>query len=224
MKEKKEKNMNKNVTEMIMILDRSGSMSGLENDTIGGYNALLVKQKTAPGRAFLSTILFDDRFQVLHDRVDVREVKPLTDQDYYVRGTTALLDAIGRSIIKVIQVQKSLNEEEQAGHVIFVITTDGHENASVEYSYKEIKTMIERQKKVYGWEFIFLGANIDAVNVAERVGIRSDRSANYHSDSKGTNLNYEVLSDAIMELRTDHKLSENWKSRIDKDFQKRTKN
>ncbi len=215
--------MNKNVTEMIMILDRSGSMSGLESDTIGGYNALLAKQKAVEGRAFVSTILFDDAFQVLHNRIDVREVKPLTDQDYYVRGSTALLDAIGRSITKVSQIQKNLKVEEQAGHVIFVITTDGQENASVEYSYKDIKTMIERQKKVFGWEFIFLGANIDAVDTAKRFGIQRDRSANYHADSKGTNLNYEVVSDAIMELRTVHSLSENWSSKIDKDYQERTK-
>jgi uncharacterized protein YegL len=223
MKEKGETDMNKNVTEMIMILDRSGSMSGLEADTIGGYNALLDKQKTVEGKAYVSTILFDDQFEVLHNRVDCREVKPLTREDYFVRGSTALLDAIGRSITKVIQVQRSLKSEEQAGHVVFVITTDGQENASVEYSYKDIKTMVERQKNVFGWEFIFLGANIDALGTAERFGIRRDRSANYHADSKGTHLNYKVVSDAIIGLRTSHNIRDDWKESIDHDFQNRTK-
>jgi uncharacterized protein YegL len=213
--------MKKDLTELVFILDRSGSMSGLESDTIGGYNAMLKKQKKEPGEAIITTVLFDDRYELLHDRINLRGSAPLTDDDYFVRGSTALLDAIGKTINKIGNVQKRTAEEERPEHVMFVITTDGMENASREFSYEKIRQMIEHQKSKYGWEFIFLGANIDAIAAAERFGISEDRATNFHADSEGTLLNYEVISETVSSLRANRKISENWKKRIDEDFKKR---
>jgi uncharacterized protein YegL len=213
--------MKKDLTELVFILDRSGSMSGLESDTIGGYNAMLKKQKKEPGEAFITTVLFDDRYELLHDRINLRGIAPITDNEYFVRGSTALLDAVGKTINKIANVQKHTAEDERAEHVMIVITTDGMENASREFNYEKIRKMIEHQKSKYGWEFIFLGANIDAIATAERFGIDKDRATNYHADSEGTLLNYEVISEAVSCLRSSRKISENWKERIDEDFKKR---
>lgn len=213
--------MKKGFTELVFILDRSGSMRGLESDTIGGYNALLQKQKKEPGEAVITTVLFDDRYELLHDRINLLGVEPITEKDYYVRGSTALLDAIGNTINKISNVQLHTKKEERAEHVMFVIITDGLENASREYSYEKIRQMIERQKTNFGWEFIFLGANMDAIATAESFGIGSDRASNYHADCEGTLLNYEVLSEAVSCLRAGHEITENWKDRIEDDFKKR---
>ncbi len=213
--------MKKNLAELIFILDRSGSMSGLESDTIGGYNSMLRKQMDSEGEAFITTVLFDDEYELLHDRINLKGVRPITEKEYFVRGTTALLDAIGKSIQKIIHVQRNTSENEKAEKILFVITTDGLENASREYSYAKIKAMIEHQKSKYGWEFIFLGANIDAVSEAEKFGIDSSRAAQYHNDKEGIELNYKAVSDAICELRSSKTLSSDWKSSIDEDYNKR---
>jgi uncharacterized protein YegL len=213
--------MKKGLTEIVFILDRSGSMAGLEHDTIGGFNALLAKQKALEGEAILSTVLFDTQFDVIHNRMQIAAVKPITEKEYFVRGSTALLDAIGRSIQKIGEIQKHTPDAEKAEKVLFIITTDGMENASREYTYPDIKRMIERQTEKYDWEFIFLGANIDAAETAGRFGIHGDRSANFHSDVAGTQLNYSVLSDTISELRTNKTISNDWKDRIDTDFNSR---
>lgn len=215
--------MRKNLTEIIFILDRSGSMSGLEADTIGGFNSMIEKQKKEDGEALISTILFDNESEVLHDRVDVQQIEPMTDRDYTVRGCTALLDAIGGAIHHIGNVHKYARPEDVPEHTMFVITTDGMENASRRYSSDKVKEMIERQKTKYGWEFLFLGANIDAVETAGHFGIDAQHAVNYHSDSVGTELNYEVLSDAIRDVRHGRALSKNWKDRIDEDYQKRRK-
>ena len=185
--------MKKNLTEIVFILDRSGSMSGLEADTIGGFNSMIEKQKNAEGEALISTILFDNTSKVIHDRVNVRNITPLTGEDYTVGGCTALLDAIGGAIHHIGNVHKYARAEDVPEHTLFVITTDGMENASHRYDSRKVKKMIERQKEKYGWEFLFLGANIDAVETAKHFGIGADRAVNYHSDHKGTQLNYEVL-------------------------------
>ncbi|MDD2447359.1 MAG: hypothetical protein PHY91_06700 [Tissierellia bacterium] len=213
--------MKKDLTELVFILDRSGSMSGLESDTIGGYNALLGKQKKESGEAIITTVLFDDNYELLHDRINLPAIEPITDKEYYVRGTTALLDAVGKTINKLVNVQRHTAKEEQAEHVMFVITTDGMENASREFNYAKISKMIEHQKKKYGWEFIFLGANIDAIATAERFGISQDRATNYNADSEGTMLNYEVISEAVSYMRASRTISDNWKDRIEEDFKKR---
>lgn len=215
--------MKKNLTEIVFILDRSGSMSGLEADTIGGFNSMIEKQKRAEGEALISTVLFDNESEVLHDRVDVQRIKPMTDKDYIVRGCTALLDAIGGAIHHIGNVHKYARAEDVPEHTMFVITTDGMENASRRYDSETVKKMIERQKEKYGWEFLFLGANIDAVETAKHFGIGADRAVNYHSDSEGTQLNYEVLSDAICAVRCSAPLSADWKKRIDEDYEKRGK-
>ena len=213
--------MKKNLTEIVFILDRSGSMAGLEDDTIGGFNALIEKQKKEPGQAFVSTVLFDNVSQVIHDRADIQKVTPMTREDYQVRGCTALLDAVGKAIHHIGNVHKYAREEDRPEKTLFVITTDGMENASREYSYARLKTMIQRQKEKYGWEFLFLGANIDAVGTARRFGIDEDRAVNYHCDSKGTALNYEVVSEAIRTVRACAPLRRDWKQRIDEDYKKR---
>jgi len=200
---------------------KSGSMSGLEADTIGGYNAMLKKQKAAEGEAYITTVLFDNNYELLHDRIEIKAVSPITDKEYYVGGTTALLDAIGRTINKIGNAQKHTAEDYRADKVLFVIITDGMENASREYSYDKVKAMVERQKAKYGWEFIFLGANIDAVETAGRFGIGADRAQNYHADSEGTQLNYRVVSEAICKFREGAGLAADWNSEIDTDFVKR---
>lgn len=215
--------MKKNLTELVFILDRSGSMSGLEADTIGGFNAMLEKQKKEPGDALVSTVLFDHERVVLHDRCEVQEVKPMTEQDYSVRGCTALLDAIGFSIHHIGNVHKYAREEDVPEHTIFVITTDGMENASSHYDRDRVKQMIERQKEKYGWEFLFLGANIDAVETARSYGIPEGRAVNYCSDSLGTRLNYEVVGCAIAGVRGGKAMTDDWKATIEADFAKRKK-
>lgn len=205
-----------------MILDRSGSMGGLESDTIGGYNSMLKKQGETEGEVLVSTVLFDDRSEVLFDRVPLEELPQMTDKEYYVRGCTALLDAVGGVIRHIGNVHKYAREEDRSEKTIFVITTDGLENASREYSYDRVKRMVERQKEKYGWEFLFLGANIDAIETAGKFGISADRAANYHSDHIGTALNYEVLADAVCEMRGSAKaIGADWKKRIDEDFRRR---
>lgn len=214
--------MKKNLTELVMILDRSGSMGGLESDTIGGYNSMLKKQGETEGEVLVSTVLFDDRSEVLFDRVPLEELPQMTDKEYYVRGCTALLDAVGGVIRHIGNVHKYAREEDRSEKTIFVITTDGLENASREYSYDRVKRMVERQKEKYGWEFLFLGANIDAIETAGKFGISADRAANYHSDHIGTALNYEVLADAVCEMRGSAKaIGADWKKRIDEDFRRR---
>ena len=213
--------MRKNLTEIVFILDRSGSMSGLEADTIGGFNSMIEKQKKAEGEALISTVLFDNVSEVLHDRVEVQDIRKMTDEDYTVRGCTALLDAIGGAIHHIGNIHKYARPEDVPEHTMFVITTDGMENASHHYSSDRVKQMIERQKSKYGWEFLFLGANIDAVETAGQFGIDADRAVNYQCDSEGTALNYEVVSEAICAVRSSAPLGADWKKRIDEDYQKR---
>ena len=213
--------MRKNLTEIVFILDRSGSMSGLEADTIGGFNSMIEKQKKAEGEALISTVLFDNASEVIHDRVSVQNIKPMTDEDYTVRGCTALLDAIGGAIHHIGNVHKYARAEDVPEHTMFVITTDGMENASHRYDSDKVKKMIERQKVKYGWEFLFLGANIDAVETASHFGIGADRAVNYNCDSEGTALNYEVVSDAICSVRCSAPLKSDWKKRIDEDYKTR---
>lgn len=213
--------MKTNRTELAFILDRSGSMCGLEADTIGGYNAMLEKQKKEAGEAIVTTVLFDDQYELLHDRIDLRGIAPITDREYYVRGSTALLDAIGKTIQKIANIQKRTAPELRADRVLFVITTDGHENASREYSYSKVKALVERQKKQYGWEFLFLGANIDAIATAQRFGIEADRAVDYHADGEGTQLNYQVLSETVSCVRAGAPIKENWKQRIEENFRSR---
>lgn len=213
--------MKKNLTEIVFILDRSGSMSGLEADTIGGFNSMIAKQKKAEGDALISTVLFDSTSEVLHDRVDVQRVRQMTNRDYEVGGCTALLDAIGGAIRHIGNIHKYARPEDVPEHTMFIITTDGMENASRFYSVDRVRHMIERQTEKYGWEFLFLGANIDAIETARSFGIGADRAVNYHSDSEGTQLNYEVLSDAISAVRSSQPIPEGWKERIDEDFKKR---
>ncbi len=213
--------MKKGLTELVFILDRSGSMSGLESDTIGGFNSVLTKQRAEEGEAIITTVLFDDKYELLHDRYNLLKTSQITDKEYFVRGSTALLDAIGKTIHKIGNVQKYSANDERAEKVMFVIITDGMENASVEYNHSQIKKMIERQKSKYGWEFIFLGANIDAVEAANRFGIREDRAVNYHADSEGTMLNYEVISETVSMMRSKRSIDERWKDRIENDFETR---
>ena len=213
--------MKKNLTEIVFILDRSGSMAGLEADTVGGFNAMIEKQKKEPGEACVSTVLFDNGCQVLHDRVDVRSIAPMTDKDYFVRGCTALLDAVGGAIHHIGNVHKYAREEDRPEKTLFVITTDGMENASRRYDYRRVKEMIERQKEKYGWEFLFLGANIDAAATARQFGIDADHAADFLCDPEGTKLNYEVISEAVCAVRQCAPLDKGWKKRIDEDYRKR---
>lgn len=215
--------MRKGFTEIVFILDRSGSMSGLEKDTIGGFNSLIEKQKKEDGLCVVSTVLFDYESDVIHDRVDIKKVNPLTDREYYARGSTALLDAIGGAIHHIGNVHKYAREEDRPEKTLFIITTDGMENASRRYNYQKVKQMVERQKEKYGWEFMFLGANIDAMETAESFGIDRDMAADFKNDARGTALNYQVLSDTIKAVRAaPHKaVGKNWKSSIDADYKNR---
>ena len=221
--------MNENLTELVFILDRSGSMGGLESDTIGGFNSMISKQQKEDGEAVVSTVLFDDKCEVIHDRVKIADVKRMTEDDYYVRGCTALLDAVGGAIQHIGNVHKYAREEDRPAKTLFIITTDGLENASKQYSFKDVKKMIERQKEKYHWEFIFLGANIDAIEVAGNMGISRDRAANYNCDSEGTALNFECLEAAVTRVRKCKSSEVNaalaggeWKAAIDEDFEKRS--
>ena len=218
----KEKTKN-NITELVFILDRSGSMRGLEKDTIGGFNSLIEKQKNQDGKCYVSTVLFDHEMLVLHDRVDLQSVKPLTDNDYQVRGCTALIDAIGSSIHHIANIHKYARSEDVPQNTMFVIMTDGMENASKKYSSQKVKNMIEREKKKYGWEFLFIGANIDAVETAGRFGIGANRAVNYNADREGTSIVYDTVSDTVCCMRACAPIADNWSDRIDKDYKKRKK-
>ena len=214
--------MKKNLTELVFILDRSGSMSGLEADTIGGFNAMIEKQKKEAGEALVSTILFDNDSQVIHDRVPLDRVPALTEKEYFVRGCTALLDAVGGAIHHIGNVHKYAREEDRPEKTLFVITTDGMENASSRYTYDKVRSMIRHEKEKYGWEFLFLGANIDAAREAARFGIGADRAANYHADHQGTSVIYEAVSEAVCQVRScAAPLSADWKQNIDADYNER---
>lgn len=216
--------MKKNLTEIVLILDRSGSMAGLEADTIGGFNAMIEKQKGEPGQALVSTVLFDNEIQVIHDRVPLEKIPPLTEKEYFVRGCTALLDAVGGAIHHIGNVHKYAREEDRPEKTLFVITTDGMENASRRYSYDRVRAMVQRQQEKYGWEFLFLGANIDAAEEAGRFGIRPECAADYHADSKGTAVVYESVCQAVHQVRScAAPLAADWKRKVDQDFAERQK-
>ena len=215
--------MKNNITELVFILDRSGSMSGLEADTIGGFNSLIEKQRKQDGECFVSTILFDNDSEVLHDRVRLADVKPMTDRDYTVRGCTALLDAVGGAIRHIAHIHKYARPEDVPEHTVFVITTDGMENASRRYDADQIKRMIEHEKEKYGWEFLFLAANIDAVSTAKRFGIGADRAVNYHADHQGTEVIYHTVSEAVGSVRASRPLSADWSAPINADYNGRKK-
>ena len=210
-----------NLTELVFIIDRSGSMSGLEADTIGGFNSMIEKQRKEEGECYVSTVLFDHERNVLHDRVKLSEIKPMTDKDYTVRGTTALIDAIGCAIHHIGNVHKYARPEDVPANTMFVIITDGMENASRRYSSDDVKKKIERQKEKYGWEFIFIGANIDAVETAARYGIGAERAVNYNADIMGTRMAYEAVASAVCNVRNCEPLSNEWRKEIDEDFEKR---
>ena len=213
--------MKQNLTEMVFILDKSGSMAGLEADTIGGFNSMIERQKKESGEALVSTVLFSNRSTVLHDRVDVQSVEPLTDRQYQVGGCTALIDAIGCAIHHIGNVHKYARPEDVPAHTIFVIMTDGMENASHLYSSDEVKAMVEKEKAKYGWEFLFLGANIDAVETAAHFGINEDRAVNFHNDATGQALNYTEVSVAVSQVRANAPLGRDWKKKIEEDYRSR---
>lgn len=215
--------MKKNLTELVFILDRSGSMAGLEDDTIGGFNSMIQKQKREDGSAYVSTVLFDNYSELIHDRVDIQKIRPMTRDEYYVRGCTALLDAVGKAIRHIANIHKYAREEDRPEKTLFVITTDGMENASREYDYERVRRMIEHERGKYGWEFIFLGANIDAAKEAARFGISADRAVDYHADQMGTAVIYEAVSEAVCNVRASRPMSDEWRRRVDEDYIKRGK-
>lgn len=217
--------MKNNITEIVFILDKSGSMSGFEADTVGGFNSAIEKQKEGDGKVYVSTVLFDNNSEAIHDRVDISEIKPLTRDDYRVGGCTALLDAIGEAIHHIRNIHKYVRPEDIPERTVFFITTDGMENASHRYSSSKVKEMIEHQREKYGWEFIFLAANIDAVETAEQIGIRRERAVNYCQDSAGVQVTYEAMSQAIMTMRCSQSLDNgNWRKNIDQDNKRGRKN
>ena len=213
--------MKNNVTELVFILDRSGSMAGLESDTVGGFNSMIEKQKKEVGDCYVSTVLFDDESEVLHDRVKLGDIPKMTVRDYTVRGCTALIDAIGGAIHHIGNIHKYARPEDVPGHTVFVITTDGQENASHRYTSEHVKKMIERQKEKYGWEFLFIGANIDAVETAARYGISRDRAVNYNADAEGTRILYESVGKAVRNVRASAPLGKDWCEKINADYLKR---
>ena len=215
--------MNNQLTEIVFILDRSGSMAGLVDDTIGGFNAMLDRQKKEPGEALLSAVLFSNDSQVLYDRVDIRKIEPMTEQQYRVGGCTALPDAIGGAVRHIANVHKYAREEDRPGKTVFVITTDGLENASRRYDYAEVQRMVRHEQEKYGWEFLFLGANMDAISAAGRFGIRAERAVRYAPDSAGTALNFSVVSDTVAHFRASRQIDENWAAPIAADYRKRGK-
>ena len=214
--------MKNNITELVFILDRSGSMSGLESDTVGGFNSLIEKQKKQDGKCFVSTVLFNSETEVIHDRIDINDVPMMNENDYVPCGCTALIDAIGQSIKHISNIHKYARSEDIPEHTVFVITTDGMENASRKYSSDKVKKMIEKQKEQYNWEFLFIGANIDAVETAARYGIESDRAVNYKADKRGTKVVFETVCQAVGGLRASKKISSEWSKKIDEDFKERT--
>lgn len=207
--------MKNNITELVFILDRSGSMSGLESDTIGGFNAMIEKQKKLDGRVYVSTVLFSNQSSVIHDRVDINEVRPLTEKEYCAYGSTALIDALGGAIHHIANIHKYARPEDVPEHTIFVITTDGMENASRMYSADEVRRMIKKEEEKYGWEFLFLAANIDAAETAGRYGIRGERAANYRATNEGTVALYDCMSEAVTNLRCNVELDASWKEGLD---------
>ena len=211
--------MNNNLTEIVFILDRSGSM--VEDDTVGGFNAMVEKQKKEPGEALLSAVLFSDDSRVLYDRTDIRKVEPMTDRQYRVGGCTALLDAIGGAVRHIANVHKYAREEDRPGKTIFVITTDGMENASRAYSYDEVRRMVKHEQEKYGWEFLFLGANMDAISAARSFGIREDSAVRYRCDGAGTALNYSVVSETVARVRRRESIEPDWSAPIEADVKKR---
>ena len=215
--------MRKGLTELVFILDRSGSMHGMESDTIGGFNAMIEKQKKLEGKAYVSTVLFDSESVVLHDRVGLHKIQPMTDRDYTPRGCTALLDALGGAIHHIGNVHKYARKEDVPEHTIFVIITDGKENASRNYTALRVKQMIEKEKSKYGWEFLFLGANIDAVATAKHFGIEQNRAVTYHGDREGTKLNYEVVGRAVESMRCCDVIADDWMEEIKADVKRRGK-
>lgn len=206
--------MNKNLTELVFVLDRSGSMSGLEDDTIGGYNGLLEKQKKLEGEARVTTVLFDDQYEIMHDHADIKKVAPITDKEYYARGSTALLDAIGKTVSAVGKRHKYAPDNEVPSKTMVVIITDGHENASREYNLNDVKEIVERQKEKYGWEFLFLGANMDAISTAASFGISADRAATYNATKKGTRNNFKAVDEVCCCVRANKPIDERWKRNI----------
>lgn len=212
---------NNNITELVFILDRSGSMSGLESDTVGGFNSMIEKQKKQNDPCYVSTVLFDDVSEVLYDRVKLGDVQKMNENQYYVRGCTALMDAIGGAIHHIGNIHKYIRNEDVPAHTMFVIMTDGMENASRRYSSEQVKQMIERQKEKYGWEFLFIGANIDAVETAARYGISADRAVNYNADEQGTRIVYDTVAEAVCNVRASRQLQAEWSREIDKDYQER---
>ena len=213
--------MNNNLTEIVFILDRSGSMAGLEGDTIGGFNALVERQKKEPGEALLSAVLFSDESRVLYDRVELRKVEPMSERQYQVGGCTALLDAIGGAVHHIANVHKYAREEDRPGKTIFVITTDGLENASRVYGYDEVRRMVRHEQEKHGWEFLFLGANMDAISAARSFGIREDRAVRYRCDSAGTELNYRVVSETVARVRRRERIAADWSAPIEADVEAR---
>lgn len=212
---------NNNITELVFILDRSGSMSGLESDTVGGFNTMIEKQKKQNAPCYVSTVLFNHTSEVLYDRVKLGEVQKMTEENFFVGGSTALMDAIGGAIHHIGNIHKYIRPEDVPAHTMFVIMTDGMENASRNYSSDRVKQMIERQKKRYGWEFLFIGANIDAVETAARYGIDADRAVNYHADKEGTRVVYQSVANAVCSVRANKELRADWSEEIDKDYQSR---
>lgn len=213
-----------NITELVFIIDRSGSMSGLEKDTIGGFNSFIKKQKKQKGECYVSTILFDHETKVIHDRVKLQDVREMTENDYETRGCTALIDAIGKSIKHIANIHRYARREDVPEHTMFIITTDGMENASHIYSSTEVKEMIELEKSKYGWEFLFIGANIDAVETVKHYGIGADRAVNYHADSKGTEVVFDTVCQATCNIRAAQPLQANWSDSINADFNRRKSN
>ncbi len=213
--------MKKGLTELVFVLDKSGSMGGLEGDTIGGYNSMLKKHKLIEGECVVTTVLFDHGFELLHDRIDIRAIQPMTEEEYQVGGSTALLDAMGRTIHKISNVQKNTAEDYRAEQVMFVIITDGQENSSREYSLGQIKALVEQHKEQHGWEFIFLGANIDAIETAGHFGIGADRAQSFHADKEGLALNFAVISESVAQFRERGKVSSDWKEKIEQDYKAR---
>ena len=213
--------MKKDLTELVFILDRSGSMAGLEGDTIGGFNSLIEKQRRQDGECYVSTVLFNSVSKVIHDRVRLEDVKPMTEDDYFVGGSTALIDAIGSAIHHIGNVHKYARKEDVPEHTMFVITTDGYENSSRRYSSSEVKEMVERQKEKYGWEFLFIGANIDSVETAKHFGIEESRAVNYHADRKGTKVVFDAVAKAVGCMRACESLEDTWSEEIEADFESR---